>query len=336
MTERVFSILVSRGGISREDVSEVAAAVRLVGDTRAEAVALVLGTGSGLAVLSGAARAYFDRVWQVDVPALAVPDAALVRALCLRLLPPAPVVIFLHDTFGMDLGPGLAVALGAAYLPDCLELVRERGGTVRGVREVLGGQVRTRVRTDVSQGLVVTLRPGAFLDQGVLDPGTTRGSAEGGNLEDRSAEALQGGLPEVGRAVTTVRESGKGEVDITRAEVLVACGRGFESEEDLDLARDLAELLGGEVACSRPLVDAGWMEKFRQVGSSGQTVQPRVYLALGISGSYQHLAGIKGKPFLAAVNINPRAPIFQVADVGIVGDVLDVVPELIACLENRS
>ncbi len=125
---------------------------------------------------------------------------------------------------------------------------------------------------------------------------------------------------------TIVAEAG--DVDITKHSVLVSIGRGIQEKENVVLAEELAEALGAAVSCSRPVVDAKWMEKSRQVGSSGKTVKPKVYLACGISGAFQHLAGIKGNPFLIAINKNPKAPIFQIADVGIVDDVLEFLPEL--------
>ena len=119
-----------------------------------------------------------------------------------------------------------------------------------------------------------------------------------------------------------------GDVDITKSDVLVSVGRGIEDEDNLEIIFDLAKAMGADVSCSRPIVDAKWLEKSRQVGTSGKTVKPKVYLALGISGSFQHLGGLKGAPFIVAVNKNAKAPIFQAADVGIVDDILDFVPEL--------
>lgn len=118
------------------------------------------------------------------------------------------------------------------------------------------------------------------------------------------------------------------DVDITKHAVLVSVGRGIQEKDNLGIADELAEALGAAVSCSRPVVDAKWLQKSRQVGSSGKTVKPKVYLACGISGAFQHLAGIKGNPFIIAINKNPKAPIFQVADVGIVDDLLEFLPEL--------
>jgi len=125
---------------------------------------------------------------------------------------------------------------------------------------------------------------------------------------------------------TVVAEAG--EVDITKHTVLVSVGRGIQEQENIAIAEELAQALGAAVSCSRPVVDAKWLEKSRQVGSSGKTVKPKVYMALGISGSFQHLAGLKGNPFIIAVNKNAKAPIFQVADIGIVDDILEFIPAL--------
>ncbi|HEX7679407.1 MAG TPA: electron transfer flavoprotein subunit alpha/FixB family protein, partial [Thermoanaerobaculia bacterium] len=119
-----------------------------------------------------------------------------------------------------------------------------------------------------------------------------------------------------------------GGIDITREDVLVSVGRGIGEKENIALVEDLAEAMGATVSCSRPIVDAKWLDRPRQVGTSGKTVKPKVYLALGISGSFQHLGGIKGNPFLLAINKNPKAPIFQAATVGVVADLMELLPVL--------
>jgi len=173
------------------------------------------------------------------------------------------------------------------------------------------------VTTDVSAGAVITIRPGSFAP--------VDGGAAGGSVVDKSADTgdLSGKRKFLEVVVAEV-----GDVDITKSDVLVSIGRGIEDQENIELAEELAEALGAVVSCSRPIVDAKWLEKSRQVGTSGQTVKPKVYLAMGISGSFQHLGGLKGNPFIVAVNKNPKAPIFQVADVGIVEDILEFMPAL--------
>jgi len=142
---------------------------------------------------------------------------------------------------------------------------------------------------------------------------------------DKSGDA---GDLTVGRKYLEIVEAEVGDVDITKSEVLVSIGRGIEDEDNIEVAQELADAMGADVSCSRPIVDSKWLEKSRQVGTSGQTVKPKVYMAMGISGSFQHLGGIKGNPFMVAVNKNPKAPIFQVADVGVVADILEFMPEL--------
>ena len=132
----------------------------------------------------------------------------------------------------------------------------------------------------------------------------------------------------VKRRYIQVVEAEKGDVDITKSDVLVSVGRGIEDQENIELAEGLAQSMGAVVSCSRPIVDAKWLEKSRQVGTSGQTVKPKVYLACGISGSFQHMGGIKGAPFIVAINKNVKAPIFQVADYGLVADLFSALPEL--------
>jgi electron transfer flavoprotein alpha subunit len=165
---------------------------------------------------------------------------------------------------------------------------------------------------------VISLRPGAFKPE--------QAAPTSGVIVDKSS--MVGALKAKRRYIETIVAEA-GDVDITKHNVLVSVGRGIQEKDNIVFAEELAEVLGAAVSCSRPVVDAKWMEKSRQVGSSGKTVKPKVYLACGISGAFQHLAGIKGNPFIVAINKNPNAPIFQVADVGIVDDILEFLPELI-------
>ena len=125
-----------------------------------------------------------------------------------------------------------------------------------------------------------------------------------------------------------------GDIDLESAELLVSVGRGIEKEENVSLAFDLAKVIGAEVSASRPVVDSGWMDSFRQVGSSGSNVAPNLYLSLGISGAIQHVVGMKGAKSILAINKDPDAPIFEIADYAVIGDVLEIVPRLIEALDN--
>lgn len=238
------------------------------------------------------------------------PNAELIRPLLVSVLPPNPIVLLPHNTFGFDLGPGLSVKLGVPYLPDVI------GFDGMFIRQEFAGQVSTHVQCDVSSGAVITIRAGAFK------------AAEAdaiGQVLDCSA-GLAGIAPR--RRFVELIAAEAGDVDITKEEVLVSVGRGIGEKENLALVEELSEAMGAVMCCSRPIVDAKWLDKPRQVGTSGQTVKPKVYLALGISGSFQHLGGIKGNPFLLAVNKNPKAPIFQSATVGVVADLLELLPVL--------
>jgi len=233
------------------------------------------------------------------------------------LLPKGSICLIPHDTFGIDLGPGLAVKLDVAYLPDIIGIDKVEGDKLTAIRQEFSGQVHTHVECDIANGAVLTIRPGTFE--------ADESKSASGEIVDKSADAKD---VEAKRKFIEVKEAEVGDVDITQADILVSVGRGIGEEENIELAEELAEALGGVVSCSRPIVDAKWMDHSRQVGTSGKTVKPKVYIALGISGAFQHVAGIKGNPFIVAVNTNPKAPIFQVADVGVVEDVVEFLPVL--------
>ncbi len=256
---------------------------------------------------------HFDEVWSLgDV----YPNAELIRLALTKIVPANSIVILPHNTFGLDLGPGLSVRLGAAYVPDVVGFDGTEGTTLKVVRQEYTGQVSAHVHCDIASGAVITIRSGAFK---AAEPSRT------GQLVDHSAAAA--GLTPRRRFVEVIAAE-SGDVDITKEDVLVSVGRGIGDKENLALVEELSEAMGAALACSRPIVDAKWLDKPRQVGTSGQTVKPKVYLALGISGSFQHLGGIKGNPFLLAVNKNPKAPIFQAASVGVVADLLEFLPVL--------
>jgi electron transfer flavoprotein alpha subunit len=204
-----------------------------------------------------------------------------------------------------------------------LAIEEAEGACLKVVRQEFGGQVSTHVRCEISSGAVITIRPGAFKP-------VERAAAEE-EVSDKSSEV---GALETGRRYLETIVAEAGDVDITKHQVLVSIGRGIQEKDNVVIAEELAEALGAAVSCSRPVVDAKWLPKSRQVGSSGQTVKPKVYLACGISGSFQHLAGLKGNPFIIAINKNPKAPIFHVANVGIVDDILEFLPELTEKIKN--
>ena len=283
----------------------------------AAVTAIVTGAGSGLDAVCNEAAALYKEVWKFDNEALAYPNAEAIRRLLVKVLPPDAVVFLPHDTFGMDLGPGLSIKLDSVFISDVVGFEGLEGDTLKVIRQEFSGQVSTHSSCDISAGAVINIRPGVFQAE--------EAGGAGGQVVDKSADV---GKLAVGRRFLEIVPAEVGDVDITKEDVLVSVGRGIEEQDNIEIAQELAEAMGAVVSCSRPIVDAKWLEKSRQVGTSGQTVKPKVYLALGISGSFQHLGGLKGNPFIVAVNKNPKAPIFQVADVGVVEDLLEFVPVL--------
>jgi electron transfer flavoprotein alpha subunit len=319
MARQVFAYIIHKDGVADDTAPELfAAAKKLDRDSRVTAV--VAGAGSELDSVCNELAYSFAEVWKIHSPALAYVTAEVLRPMLVRILPKRGIILVPHDHFGMDLAPGLSIKLGAAYVPDAVDFEGIDNGKLKAVREEYTGQVSTHVLTDISEGVVVTVRPGSFKAD---EPNSGEG-----NIIDKTAEAIEGGVPGGACRFLEIVEAEVGDVDITKSDILVSVGRGIEDQDNLEMIHELAEAMGGDVSCSRPIVDAKWLEKSRQVGTSGKTVKPKVYMALGISGAFQHVGGLKGSPFVIAINKNPRAPIFQVADVGIVDDILDFIPEL--------
>jgi len=316
MAGQIFAYITHKTGKADDSALELAtAAGKIYPD--ASTTAIVTGAGADLdAVCSEVAKSYKE-VWKFDHDLLTYPNAEAIRKLLVAVLPQDSILLAAHDTFGMDLCPGLSIKLEVVFAADVVDIEGLEGNVLNVIRQEYSGQVSTHVACDIAKGAVLNVRPGVFQPD-------ESGSA-GGQVIDKSSEVTD---LAAGRRFLEIVEAEVGDVDITKEDVLVSVGRGIEDQDNIEIAEELAEAMGAVVSCSRPIVDAKWLEKARQVGTSGQTVKPKVYLALGISGSFQHLGGLKGKPFIVAVNKNPKAPIFQMADVGIVEDVLDFVPVL--------
>ncbi len=225
------------------------------------------------------------------------------------------LVLMGHTSQGMDLAPALAGRLGLPLATGCIGI--EDGERLSVARPVYGGKVLERLTLKDAPTTVLTLQGGAF------------GPPAEGAYETQVREVRPEGLqPLQGRVFLERFKAAVEDVDITAADILVSVGRGIGSPENIPLARELADRLGATLSCSRPVADAGWLPKSRQVGTSGQTVRPRIYLALGISGAFQHVAGMSGAETIIAVNKDPRAPIFQAADFGLAEDLFQVLPKL--------
>jgi electron transfer flavoprotein alpha subunit len=316
MAAQVFAFILHKDGKADDTALELAAASQKLASGTAP-IAIVTGAGDGLDSVCRELTGAYAEVWKFAADALAYPNAELIRAALLKALPKGCVLLLPHTTFGMDLGPGLAVKMDAAYVPDVTAFNGLDGATLTVVRQEFNGQVSTHVACDIAKGAVIGVRSGCF-------PAGAPASVVG-KVVDKSSEI---GELSARRRFIELLQAEVGDVDITKEDVLVSVGRGIGDKENLPVADELAKAMGAVVSCSRPVVDAKWLEKGRQVGTSGKTVKPKVYLALGISGSFQHMGGLKGNPFIVAVNKNPKAPIFQVANVGVVADLLEFVPEL--------
>ncbi len=224
-------------------------------------------------------------------------------------------VIFLHSSYGWDLAPRIAVALAAAQVS---EVIAVEDGLP--VIPACNAKLRRKVRPTTAQA-VLTIQAGAFsLDQ------DTAGTPTVIQLTTDAASTVR----------CTGYEAAKAEgVDLTKAEVIVSAGRGIGKPENVVMVQALAKALGGEYGASRPVVDAGWVEHSRQVGTTGSTVTPKVYVACGISGAIQHLAGMKKSDFIVAINTDRDAPIGEVANVLVVADLKQFLPVLTEKLQNR-
>jgi electron transfer flavoprotein alpha subunit len=221
-----------------------------------------------------------------------------------------------HTAFGMDLAPSLSVEIGFPLVTDCIGLSFEES-RLKAFRSIYGGKVNANVSLRESKGYIATVRPGVFGSE-------VFGEKKGGIVMELSP--LQGTI-DIKKFIEYIEAPLTGE-DITQAEIIVSVGQGIGGPENIPMIEEVAKSLGGVIACSRPVVDRNWLPKERQVGISGKTVKPKVYIAIGISGAFQHVTAMQGAETIIAINKDPRAPIFEVADYGIVDDFQNVIPIL--------
>jgi electron transfer flavoprotein alpha subunit len=225
-------------------------------------------------------------------------------------------IIMAHTYQVRDFAPKLAARFGKEVVGDCIRYKNE-GGKLIFTRRIFLGKLDADVTIEGDAPYFVTFQSGAFRGDN---------AAKGGPAQVETVEA------EIGEIRMTPEEpfqEAKASVDLTKSEIIVAVGRGIKSQENIAIAQQLADALGADLAASRPICDADWLPIDRQIGSSGQTVAPKVYIALGISGAIQHIVGMKNAGTIVAVNKDPEAPIFDIADYGIVGDLFEAVPVLI-------
>jgi electron transfer flavoprotein alpha subunit len=262
----------------------------------------------------------------VDSPALAEYTAdGYVIALKALIGQLSPDLVFLPHTYqARDFAPALASRLSRPLVTDVIGLRAQDGGLVY-TRPVFQGKLSADVAASGPAPHLVTFQIGAFR----ADAAKRGASAAAVNTASVNVDASA-----IRQKPEAPFKEAKQAVDLSQAERIVAIGRGIKGQEHIAIAQQLAQALGAELAASRPICDAGWLPMDRQIGSSGQTVAPRLYVALGISGAIQHLVGMKGSRTIVAINKDADAPIFEVADYGIAGDLFEVVPALIAELNK--
>jgi electron transfer flavoprotein alpha subunit len=305
----------------------LAAAQQIAAETGSRLAAVVI--GSGVAALAGElAASKLDEVLLVEHGLLAAytPDGYTI-ALRQAIAHAKPDLVLLPHTYQVrDFAPKLAASLGKGMIGDCIACRNENGKLIF-VRQMFQGKTASDVVFEGAGPWFATFQAGAFradlAAQGASKAAVTPISV------DLQPEQIRT------RPLELFREA-KQAVDLTQAPILVAVGRGIKAPENIPLAEKLAKILGGELAASRPICDEGWLPMDRQIGSSGQTVAPKLYLALGISGAIQHVVGMKGSRTIVAINKDQNAPIFEIADYGIVGDLFEIVPALTEELEKNQ
>jgi electron transfer flavoprotein alpha subunit len=304
------------GAFNKTSFEAVAAAQQLGASLGQTVTAVVLGTDSSLA--SEVAAYKLEKIVSVENAKLAdyTPDGyADAMEAAVRALDPQ-FVIMPHTYLVRDYAPKLAARFGKDLISDCVRATVSGGGVVFS-RRIFQGKIDADVVASGEPPVFATFQSGAYrADQ------AEKGSAAA------AVESLQVEVGEVRMQPEEPFQEVKQAVDLTKADTIIAIGRGIKAQEHIALAEGLAAVLGGEIAASRPICDAGWLPIDRQIGSSGQTVTPKLYIALGISGAIQHLVGMKNASTIVAVNKDPEAPIFDIADYGIVGDLFEVIPVL--------
>ncbi len=321
MPEKILIFAEHRDGKPTRSTWEAVSAGQQLARDLSAAVSLVALGKDVASLASELAAVDVEEVLAVDSPSLAdYTSGGYTDALRQVIEERKPrLVVFTHTYQVRDFAPKLAAALGRGLISDCLTF-RMEGGRLLFVRQVFQGKFNGDVEFVGDPPHFVSFQSGTFREDSVR-----RGT---GPARIRS---FQVSLPE-GRIRIRPGErfrEAKQAVDLTQAECIVAVGRGIRAPENMELARKLADALGAELGASRPICDSGWLPMDRQIGSSGQTVAPKLYLALGISGAIQHQVGMKGARTIVAINKDKEAPIFEVATYGIVGDLFAIVPALI-------
>src|SRR5260370_929493 len=317
MSQGILVFVEHRGGVAKKSSFEALAAAQALGSELQQTVrAVVLGADTS-ALGQEVSACSVEKVICASNPKLAdyTPDgyADAMESLVRQIDP--NVVLMTNTYLVRDFAPKLAARFGKSLISDCIRAKTE-AGKITFTRRIFLGKLDADGTPDGVATVFVTFQTGAYrADQAASGGGAT-------------VETIEVEVGEVRMVPEAPFQEVKQAVDLTKAEIIVAVGRGIKSKDNLALAEKLAQALGGDLAASRPICDAEWLPIDRQIGSSGQTVAPKLYVALGISGAIQHLVGMKNSGTIVAINKDPEAPIFDIADYGIVGDLFDAVPVL--------
>jgi electron transfer flavoprotein alpha subunit len=315
------------GAWNKTSFEALAAGQQIAAETGGRLAALLIGKGVA-ALADELASAKLDEVFLVEHDLLEnyTPDGFTI-ALAQAIAQAQPdLVLFPHTYQVRDFAPQLAASLGKGMIGDCVGYRLENGRLIF-VRQMFQGRTAADVSFEGAGPWFASLQAGAFRGDKVAQ-GAARAAVK------RVAVNLD--AAQIRTKPEAPFQESKQALDLTQAPILVAVGRGIKAPENIALAAQLAKLLGGELCASRPICDEGWLPMDRQVGSSGQTVAPKLYLALGVSGAIQHVVGMKGSRTIVAINKDAHAPIFEVADYGIVGDIFELIPALTHELEKTK
>jgi electron transfer flavoprotein alpha subunit len=317
MSQGILVFIELRDGVVNKTSFEAIAAAQGLGSQLTQPVSAVV-LGSGVDALAQEIAAYeLARVFYANEAALGAytPDAySAAMEQIVRATDPQ-FVVMPHTYLVRDYAPKLAARFGKALISDCVR-AKVESGAVTFTRRIFLGKIDADVVSDGEAPIFATFQSGAYRgDQAVKGSGAP-------------VEPIAVTIGDIRMTPEAPFQEVKQAVDLSRAEIIVAIGRGIKSKDNIALAEKLAAVLGGDLAASRPICDAEWLPIDRQIGSSGQTVAPKLYIALGISGAIQHLVGMKNSGTIVAINKDPEAPIFDIADYGIVGDLFEAVPVL--------
>jgi electron transfer flavoprotein alpha subunit len=321
MGDTILAVVEQREGkLNRVSWETITAGQAIAAATGWGLEAAVVGSGVS-SIASEVASKKVAKVYDIESPKLEpyTPDA-FAAGLKQFLESKQPKLVLMPHTYQVrDFVPKLATAMGRTVISDCIGFKHE-GGKLVFTRQMFQGKLAADVSFTSDAPWFVTFQNGAFRGD-KAEAGASAAAVE--NVTVQIDDGVIRNKPQ------EVFKEAKQAIDLTQAEIIVAVGRGIKEQKNIEIAKNLADALGGDLAASRPICDSGWLPMDRQIGSSGQTVAPKLYLALGISGAIQHIVGMKGSRAIIAVNKDSEAPIFEIADYAVVGNLFDIVPPLI-------